>query len=156
MSGLENYQVSIVRGKRRRQQNSGCLTEAARVGGHERRGKMPSADRALENWGPRLHYGPESSAAPRDTGQKSSTHISQSRMHTHTHIMEQHGPGQKHSSYTLCHPLNKCSQSTYYVPASVWALALVSNPPPHSGRLETCGGHVWVVTIICGDAVGTE
>lgn len=55
MSGLENYQVSIVRGKRRRQQNGGGLTEAARVGGHERRGKMPSADRALENWGPSLH-----------------------------------------------------------------------------------------------------
>lgn len=46
--------------------------------------------------------------SPRGTGQKSSTHISQLCMHTHTHIVEKHGSGQRHSAYMLSvtHPTN--------------------------------------------------
>lgn len=47
---------------------------------------------------------------------------------SHTHAVEKYGPDQRRHSYVLSHPFTKCSQNTYHVPGSVWALVLVSNP----------------------------
>lgn len=63
-------------------------------------------------------------SAPRGTGHRSSTRVAKS----HTHAVEKYGPDQRRHSYVLSHPFTKCSQNTYHVPGSVWALVLVSNP----------------------------
>lgn len=89
---------------------------------------------------------------PRGTEARRAAHTFQS--HTCKHIVEKHGPGQRHSSYTQSP--NKCSRSSCYMPGKCVGISTGFRSPPCSARLEACGGHVWVVLIIWEDAPGTE
>lgn len=105
MSGLENYQVAIVRGKRRRQLGDGGLGEAARGRwGHQGRGEMPGADELWRTGAPACSWSQKPLLAQLTKGHRSEgqhMHFTVTRAHAHTHIAEKHGLGQRHSSWML-------------------------------------------------------
>lgn len=105
---------------------------------------------------PGLWQGPESSTGPgtpRGTQARRAAHTFQS--HTCTHLVEKHEPGQRHSSYTLSVTQQMLTELLLHARQCV-GTSTGFKSPSRSGRLEACGGHVWVVIIIWGDATGTE
>ena len=123
-------------GQRRRQRMVGALER--QPGDNEPQGerkKMPGADRALRT-GLQLTGGTQNALlAP--VHQRSSTHVSQS----HIHSRETRTRSEAQLRHALGYPPCKCLWSTYSVPGSVDTGTGFKSLPTRGGTL---GGHVWV------------
>ena len=111
MSGLENDQVAVVRGKRggSRMVGRGSLGTMRPQG---ERKEMPGADRALRT-GLELMGGPRTLCWPQ------CTHGAAHTFHSLTHTQQRNSDSEPQLRHALSYPPGKCLWSTYSVPGSV-------------------------------------